>query len=805
MLRSYLRIAYRTLTKNKAFSFINILGLAVGLTAFLFIVHYARFERSYETYNPNADNVYRVTLDLYNGNEYVVTDCETYAPVGPELTEKMPEVIDYVRMYHNDGLQDVEANNQKFLEEGIYFADPSAFDIFSVDVVHGDKNTAFNAPYKVAISITQAKKYFGRTDVLGESIKIRNNVYQITAVMADVPINTHLKFHTLLSHKTLNALYPNWYKDDSWGGNNEYTYLLMAPGTDVANFNEKLVQYAISLKDKIGNERFVAQPIKDIHLYSNKSFEPEVNGNAKVVHFLLAIAVFILVIAWVNYVNLSTAKAIERAREVGIRKVMGSVRFQLILQFISESIIVNVIAGLLAFILFQTGLPLFRELTGQSLPIDYATDTTFWYIFLSLILVGSALSGFYPAFVLSSFNPVAVLKGKFRSSHHGQRMRQGLVVFQFAATVVLMIGMCVVYLQLSHLRSFDLGMNIDQTLAVRAPLLDLPDSIQRIHHQVLKTELLRIPGVKNVAKSESLPGLSLHEISTTSNVKRVGFEKVEGSYNYYFHEVDADYIPTLGMKLVAGRNFQDGVPNDDQVIINEEAVKRLGFSNLEEAIGSKITFKTRWEGEPATIIGVLQNFYQQSPKEQQIPMILTYRETVGYFSIRLNTDEIQQSIASIKATWDKVYPNTLFHYFFINETYDQQYKADARFGKVVATFCLLATFIACLGLFGLSSFTIVQRTKEIGIRKVLGASVLQIVHLLSKEFAKVIFIASIVALPIAYYTADQWLSTYAIRISLGLWMFLIPVISILAIALGTVSIQTIKTALGNPSGALRQE
>ena len=775
------------------------------MTAFLFILQYVRFERSYEDFNKNATHVYRVTLDLYNGNEYIITDCETYPPVGPQLKEKMPEVIDYVRMFHNDGLQDIEANNEKFLDEGIYYADPSAFTIFSVTVLHGDQRTALIRPYSAVLSASMAKKYFNRTDVVGQAIKIQKNIYQITAVIADVPPNTHLKFNTLLSHSTLNSLYPDWYKDDSWNGNNEYTYLMMAPGTNLASFNNKLIEYAISLQDKIGTQRFVAEPIKDIHLLSNKSFEPEANGSANVVYFLLIIAVFIIVTAWVNYINLSTARAIERAREVGIRKVMGSVRRQLIFQFLSESLIVNVIAGSLAFVFFQSALPIFRDLTGQSLPMDFMKDTTFWLVFAGLIFVGSVLSGFYPAIVLSSFNPVAVLKGKFRSSVHGQKLRQGLVIFQFATTVILMVGMCAVYLQINYLRTFDLGMNLDQTLVVRAPYLELPDSIQRFKHQSLKTELLKNPAIQNVARSESLPGLSLHELSTNSNVTRVGENKSEGSYNYYFIEIDADYISTLGMKLLHGKNFRDGFPNYDQVIINEEAVKRLGFSSPEEAIGSKITYKTRWEGEPSTIVGVLQNYYQRSPKEQQFPMIFYYDEFPNYFSIRLKTENINQSITSIKKTWAEVYPGTLFHYFFLDEKYDQQYQADTRFGKVIATFSTLAVFIACLGLFGLSSFTIVQRTKEIGIRKVLGATVFQIVHLLSKEFAKVILIAAIVALPISYLAVAQWLSGYAIRINLEVWMFLIPVSIILFIALFTVSFQTFKTAIENPSGSLRQE
>ncbi len=804
MLKNYLSIAYRTILKTKVFSFINILGLAVGMAAFMFIIQYVQFERSYEKFNQNADNIYRITLDLYNGNEYVVTDCETYAPVGPLLKEKMPEVIDYVRMYHNDGLQDIEANNRKFLEEGIYFADASAFKFFSIDLLHGDQSAALSAPYKVVLSETMAKKYFGRIDPVGESLKIEGNLYQVTAIMKDLPYNTHLKFNTLLSHITLPAMY-EWYKEDSWNGNNEYTYLQLEPGTDLATFNNKLVAFAKSLNDKIGTERFVAEPIKDIHLYSNKSFEPEVNGSAKTVYSLLIIAIFIIVIAWVNYINLSTARAIERAKEVGIRKVMGSLRTQLVFQFLAESAIINVIAGALAFVFFQTGLPIFRNLTGQPLMVDYITDSSFWYLFLAMTGVGTLLSGIYPAIVLSSFKPATVLKGKFRTSSHGQRMRQSLVVFQFGATVILMIGMLTVYLQLTYLRTFELGMSLDQTLVVKAPYLEEADSLFKLKQQTLKNALVLNPSVQRVARSESLPGLSLHEMSSTSSVTKVGAEKKEGSYNYYYFSVDEDFLPALDIKLLVGRNFESGVPNHDMVIVNEEAVHRLGFSSPEEALGSKITFVSRWKGEPSTIIGVLANYYQQSPKEQQIPLLLRYEDNADYFSIRLNTDDMSKTLSEVKETWNQIFPNTLFYYFFLDQKYDQQYKADLQFGKVIATFSGLAVFIACLGLFGLSAFTIVQRTKEIGIRKVLGASVLQIVHLLSKDFAKIVFIASVLALPIAYLATDQWLSGYAVRISLNAWIFLIPVAIILGIAMFTVSFQTVKTALENPSGSLRQE
>jgi putative ABC transport system permease protein len=808
MLRNYFRIAHRTLLKNRVFSFINIFGLAVGMAAFLFIIQYVRFERSYEQFNPNADNIYRITLDLYNGSEYVVTDCETHAAMGPLLKEKMPEVLDYARMFHNDGLQDVEVGDRKFLEEGGYFADTSAFRILSLGIVHGEKRTALSNPFQIVITESTAKKYFGRTDVIGEAIKIENRLYHVSAVIADLPPNTHLKFNFLLSHGTLENIY-SWYTKYPWGGNNEYTYLLIAPGTDLAAFNKKLTALCASMKEQLEDDRYTAENMQDIHLYSNKTFEPEVNGNARVVYFLLIIAVFIIVIAWVNYVNLSTARAIERAREVGIRKVMGSLKVQLVFQFLSESIMVNLIAAVLAFGMFQMGLPFFRELTGQPLSLNIIAEPSFWSLFLMLFLIGSVLSGLYPALVLSSFQPSTVLKGKFQSSSHGQRLRKGLVVFQFAATVILMICMCTVYLQIRHMRTHDLGMNIDQTLVLRAPRLPVPDSAYQAvfesSFRSFKTELLRHPEIQLVARSESVPGLSLHELSTTSNVKRVGQEKSGGSYNYYSYSVDADFIPALNMELVAGRNFEAGTPNLNMVIINEDAVSKLGFSSVEEALGSKLTFSTRGNGDPSTVIGVLRNFYQRSPKEPHIPMIFKYRERADYLSLRLKTVQVHETLATVKTVWDQVFPGSVFHYFFMDQNYNQQYQADVRFGRVIGTFSGLAVFIACLGLFGLSSFTIVQRTKEIGIRKVLGASVGQIVRLLSQDFVKVVMIAALLALPVAYFAMEEWLSGYAVRINLSGWIFALPVVMILLIALLTVSVQTIKTALANPVDSLKQE
>ncbi|MBY0436129.1 MAG: ABC transporter permease [Cyclobacteriaceae bacterium] len=804
MFQSYFKVGWRNLLRNKGYSAINIGGLALGISCFLFLLSYVRFERSYEDFHRNANNIYRITLDLYKNGEFLMTDCEMYAPFGPLVKEKMPEVVDFVRMMNNDNTR-VKIGEQKFLEERSYFADSTVFTIFSFKPLHGSLRGALTKPNQAVITASTARKYFDREDVVNESLETPGGLYKIIAVIEDVPANTHLKFDFLLSHVTYTKI-QNSYNDQSWEtGNNEFTYLLMTPSTDVKAFNEKLKALSISLKDKINEDRFSAEPMKDIHLYSNKTFEPDVNGDARTVYSLLVIAIFIIGLAWVNYINLSTAKAMERAREVGVRKVMGSVRSQLIAQFLTESVLVNLVAGVMALLLIRIGLPYFRELTGQPV-MDIFQYASFWYALLAVLFIGIVFSGGYPALVLSSFDPVAVLKGKFRSSAHGQWLRQGLVVFQFTATTVLIICLSTVYLQINHLRNYDLGMDISQTVILRAPEVDRADSISQSKYQSFKTELLRDPSIQSVSQSQSLPGSNANEISTVQSVFQVGKDKNSGSFNYYHYAIDADFISTLGMKLIAGRNFEAGMKNQDLVIINEQASASLGFSSPQQAIGSKITFYTRWPGEPSTVIGVIKDFYQRSPKEKQVPMVMRYYAGFSkYVTLKVKSANMKESIALAKSKWDELFPSHPFSYFFLDEKYNQQYKADAQFGKVMATFSIIAVVIACLGLFGLSSFTILQRTKEIGIRKVLGGSVAQIVQLLSRDFIKWVLVATILAMPLAYLLMKQWLSGYAVRIEMNVWMFIVPLAIIAVISILTVSLQTLKAANANPVNSLKAE
>jgi putative ABC transport system permease protein len=793
MIKNNFISAYRHLIKNKQFSILNILGLAVGMTAFLLIIHYVRFERNYEDFHKNSNSIVRVTLDIYKGSEFVVSDCGMYSRIGPLLKEQFPEVVDFTRLCLI-GKRVVSENSKNFYEGRMYFTDASIFKLFSFNVISGIPD--LKSPFQTVITKSIALKYFGRTNVADESIEIDKKTFKITAVIDDVPVNTHLKFDFLLSHVTMPKFWD--YEENGFNGNDEFTYLLMdAPG-NIVEFNKKLKNLSIALKDNIGDDLLVAQPMKDIHLYSNKSYEAEPNGNAQSVYFLIIIAAFILCIAWINYINISTAKAVERAKEVGIRKVMGSQRLQLVFQFLSESIALTLLASALSIVLVYSSLPFFIQLTGKELSLTIFQRFESWYLFFGLLLVGSLLAGLYPAFVLSSFEPASILKGRFQSSSRGQWLRKGLVVFQFSVTIALLVCAGTVYFQNNYLQKFKLGVNIEQTLVLRCPKIEV-DSIYFLKAQALKRELIQHPLVQMVSQSGTLPGSG--DLSATGNIVRPGQEKNDKGYLYYVNSFDENFIPQFQLKLVEGNNFS-GTPGDDNyVIINEETVKALGFRGAKEAVGSTLLFYN----QKRIILGVLKNFYQRSPKEKHMPMVFRYDRYANFVSIKIKANNSSEILGKVKVIWSKIFPDNPLDYFFLDTKFNQQYKSDIQFGKVIGLFTILAALIACLGLFGLSCFTILQRTKEIGIRKVLGASVKQITVLVSREFILIVLLANIIAWPIAYSLMDNWLNGFANRINLGVLSFLIPGAIALLIAILTVASQSIKAAMTDPVNSLKSE
>lgn len=801
MFRNYLKSAFRNLIKNKTFTIVNVLGLAIGIASTLLISQYVSFERSYESMHANADNIFRITLNLYNDGEFIENDCETYQTLGPDLTEKMPEVLGYARFMNWDAAE-LKVKDQAFFEKGIYMADSSAFELFSYDILHGDPAARFGEPFKILISESIANKYFGRTDVVGETMSIQhtNDLLEVVGVMADLPQNTHLKFDILISHPTVPKYY-GWYLQNAWGGNNEYTYLIMEPGTDVTAFNKKLEAYSIEIGE-IEDEIVIAEEIQDIHLYSNKTFEPEVNGSAQAVNFMAFIGILIMIIAWVNYVNLSTARATERAKEVGIRKAVGSSKGQLITQFLLEALMINVIAALLAYTMMQLAQPFFRNITGQQLTFDVTMDQELWLTLILIVVLGTTLAGIYPALVLSSFKPALVLKGKFKNSSFGLILRKGLIIFQFAATVILMSVSVAVYRQIDFLISKDLDFDINNTLVIRTPNSELSDSLfYHTGYTVFKNKLEATTDVNIVALAGALPGANNHEVGTTNYVLRTGVDENEGSANYYRISVDDYYFEALGLEIVAGANFKPK-GNSDFIIINERAVETLGFESAEEAVGQRVTYGgDSWD----EILAVVNNYHQRSPKEDYVSMIFNHRTLTDNIVVKLDTKDTKKAMATIESAWKEVFGNSGMDYFFLDDQYNRQYQSDQRFSNVTLLFTALSIIIACMGLFGLSSFMLMQRTKEIGIRKVMGASVKSIVQTMSKDFLKLVIIAGFLAMPIAYFFIDTWLENYANKLMIGWDLLVLPFVLILVIAVVTVIGQILKSAVANPVDSLKYE
>lgn len=802
MLKNYLKTAIRNLWRNPGFSVINISGLAIGMAAFLLIIHYVSFEKSYESYNKYADNIYRVTLDLYNGSEYVVTDCETYPPLGPALKEKMPEVEDFVRVQKMEEIREISYLDKHFMEERVFAADPSVFKLFDLQLVKGNINSVLKSPMQLVITESMAKKYFGDVNAIGKTVKLtpKKESLEIVGVIKDLPLNTHLKMDFLVSWSSMES----WGWDmNSWNGNNNYTYLKLSPTVNLVKFNEELKAFS---KTQLKRKILVAEPINDIHLYSHKTFEPEVNGNAQTVNFLLIISVLIILIVSINYINLTTAKSIERAKEVGIRKIIGSSRRSIIAQSITEFLLINVIAALLALILIQVSSSLYVEVIGKNIPMNLLLSLPFWQTLLTLFLFNIILSGLYPAIALSATKPASIIGRSFTGSPKGNLLRKGLVVGQFMATFILLAGTIIIYKQVHYMKHQNLGMDTEEVLVVRGPALTNQDSLEMNKTRLFKTTLQNNPHIKKVSASESLPGVSLHELNTSSGIVQYGQEATSG-YNYYIYSIDSAFIPLMNIQMVAGKNYSPGLSRKSEVIINEEAARMLGFKDAQQAVGKKITLG--WNDQPfLTVAGVVQNYHQQSLKEKHLPMIHPYLERAnGYFALKVQTGNLKETIDEVKQAWNTTLPGHTFNYYFLDEMFDQQYKSDLQFGKITGVFSGIAIFLASLGLLGLISFSTHQRTKEIGIRKVLGASVAGIVTLLSKDFIKLVLIAIVIASPLAYYGMTVWLQEFAYKIDLNqnLWIFVVAGLLALFIALLTISFQAINAALANPVKSLRTE
>lgn len=805
MLRNYFKTAWRNLLRHKGYAGINILGLAIGIAACLLILQYVSFELSYEDFHVNKYRIYRVQQDRYDKGKLSTQWAAGAYGVGNAFKEAIPEIEDYVKVVGRGELL-TEIKNQPVKIKSVFYASSSFFKIFTFPLISGDASTALKEPFTAALSEKAAKAIFGNTDAIGKTIQFnRNRNYTITAVYKDAPVNTQLRPDMLLSYASFVQLQgPDNNPETAWAWDGCLTYLLLQKGADPAKVEAKfppIVDKNVGelMKRFNSSVTYSLQPLTGIHLYSHYISEPGVNGDGNTVYLLLGIAFFIVIIAWVNYINLATARAINRAREVGIRKAIGSQRKQLIAQFLTESALLNAFALILGLLIVFVSIPGFNALSGQQLSFSLFGRPDFWLSLGGLFIIGVLFSGLYPALVLSGFRPIEVLKGKMTATTGGSLLRKSLVVFQFAASLFLLIGTLAVYNQIQYMRKQSLGLDIDQTLVVYPPIVGV-DSTYLQKLTAFKQELSGQSNIGNATVSTSIPGEPVGW--NAGGIKLVGADE-STQQQYRVIGVDYDYLKLYGLKIIAGRAFSKEYGTDVRsVIYNRKAAEQLGFTNPAEAVGKKIDF---W-GEQYTISGVVENFHQQSLREAFEPLIFRLMpEVSGYLSVKTTTTQSSATIAAVKKQWNRFFPGNTFEYFFLDDHFDQQYKADKRFGQTFGLFTTLAILVACMGLFGLASFTTLQRTKEIGIRKVLGASVPGILKLLYKEFALLILVAFLVAAPISWIAISKWMQGYAFRTSIHWTYFALPFMIIIIIALVTVSFQSIKAAVANPVKSLRTE
>ncbi|PWT97431.1 MAG: ABC transporter permease [Bacteroidetes bacterium] len=807
MLKNYFIIAWRNLLKNRVFSAINVLGLAIGIAAFLLIVNYLRFEYSFDKFNSKIDRIYRVPMTVTETSGKAQTFAFTYPAVAPAMKKDFPEIEDIARFRIRWGV--VQHGEQKIIENGkIFFVDPSVFKIFSFDFVQGNPATAFAQLNDAVITESTAKKYFGTEPALGNKFRFNNDDYVVRAVIKDVPINSHIQFNILLNYNKY-IQDTNGDANTSWGWSDFYTYALVKPGADIRNLQAKMPDFAQRyMGDRMKKEGFTVsfqlQPLSDIHTKSIYDYEMTGSGNLYYLKYLGVAAILILLIALINYVNLSTARSLERAKEVGVRKVVGATKYQLFRQFLTETFLMNILGILIGYGLFKIALPKFAGLINMNIIGLQSSDWDFWIAMFLIFITSTLVAGFYPAVVLSSFQPSHTLKsiqgaGGIKRSRNF--LRKSLVVAQFAAAILLIGGAIGFYRQLDFMSKTSLGININQTLVLQQTR-DLDSSkIQTVESII--SDLQRIPGVENVTVSTDVPG---GEVGNSTTFRQVSSNNDKRCRTF---GIDEKFVPHYGLTIVAGRNFDRDLPNTPDtsqvlsVILNETASKVLGFEKPSQAVGQMLS----GSGKTCRVIGVMNDYHQQSFQYNFDPIVY-YPEQHIYmtnFSLKLNTKDLPRVVEASKKIWTATFPQSPLQYFFLDEFFNRQYKNDQIFSTILWWFTILAIVIASLGLLGLSLYTVAKRTKEIGIRKVLGASVFQITKLITKDYIQLVLIAGIISVPATYFLLHNWLNDYAFHIEVGPLFFALPLVLIICIALLTVLYQAIKAAIANPVNSLKNE
>ncbi|MCW3091925.1 MAG: transporter permease [Ferruginibacter sp.] len=811
MIKNYLKIAWRNLLKNKTFSLINIAGLAIGLCSFLLIALYVADELNYDRYNDKADRIYRVNSDIrFGGTDLRLAVCSD--PMGATLKRDYPQVEEYVRIYNSSGSKLIKKGNEFIDEQRVAHADSTLFNVFTLPAIEGDTKNALNEPNTVVITESTAKKYFGTTNAVGKTVETnssRNNLYKVTAVIKDIPHNSHFNFDFIFSMDNVEYDFGNYLS------HNFQTYILLKKGMDYKAFEKNFPQVVdkyvlpqakqfmqINTMDdfrKNGNSlEYHLMPLTDIHLRSDRTPELGVNGNIQYVYIFSAVALFILLIACINFMNLSTARSASRSKEVGIRKVLGTDKNALIWQFLTESTLMVFIALVVALLIAWAILPFFNSVSTKTLTFaTFFSYKTLPFLLLLPFVVGT-LAGSYPAFFLSSFQPIVVLKGRTNAGFKKSTLRSGLVVFQFFISIFLIIGVTIIYRQLDYIQNKKLGYNKDQVLILNGT------SALGKSAESFKNEVAKMSGVKSASFSGYLPVSNSARNDNTYSTQAVMDTK--SGFNMQTWNIDYDYLNTLGMEIVKGRNFSREFGSDSSaILINETTAKIIGYDN---PIGKKLyTFDGVMPPKSIsyTIIGVVKNFNFESLHQNIGPLCFRMGNNSWSTAFKVSATDVTGLLKNIENKWKAMAPGMPFSYQFLDDAFDNMYRSEQRVGKIALAFAILTILIACLGLFGLATYMAEQRTKEIGVRKVLGASIQNVVSMLSKDFLKLVFVGALIAFPIAWYSMHKWLEDFAFRVDMSWWIFAFAGFIALLIALATVSFQAIKAAMANPVKSLRTE
>ena len=806
MFKSYLKIAWRNLIKKTIYSTINIFGLGLGIACCFLIFMFVQDELSYDNYHEKGDRIYRVIHGSKSIDDLKSSRSNPFwvwgnAPIGPALGNEFPEIE---KMVQFSGRADIllSIDDKHYQEDGVFFMDSTAFDVFSWKLIQGNPKTALTAPYSIVLTEETAKKYFGDSDPLGKSLKAseaagRSNAgdYTVTGVMADLPSNSHFRFNALLSMSTFKKSIPEIFS--AWGYVDFYTYFLVNENFDRGAFEQKIPSFILRAQgDPKSTYSIAIEPLKDVYLRTDAERQPGETGSLSNIYIFSIIGIFILVIAIINFMNLSTARSMERAKEVGIRKSIGAYRSSLVFQFLGESFIIVFLSMLVAIILVSVAMPSMSSFTGKVLSIQHHLNWKTIPIFISILLLISLIAGSYPALVLSGFAPVTVLKGIAKSNLGGVNLRRFLVVFQFSLSIALIAGTIIVYTQMNHLLDMDLGFDRERML-----ILDYNyDELVNRKSEALKIEMEANPAILSAAFSRSVPGSYFPNAGTEIQTPD-GEMKMEGQPIF---QVGMDFINHFGLELVAGRSYSRDHPSDSTkaLVINEAAAKQYGYLNPADIIGKKFS---QW-GKVGTVIGVVKDFNYISLHRTIEPLTLPLEPYASrYLSLKVKSEDMAKTIAEVGEIWSKLAPHRPFLYSFLDEDFNRQYQSDFFFRKLFTTFSCLAIFIACLGLLGLATYTAEQRTKEIGIRKVLGAEGHNIVTLLSKDSIKLVIVSILIATPISWYALNQWLEGFAYRMVIQPWIFILAGLVALGIAILTISYQSLKSASMNPASLLKSE